>query len=370
MDGITKDLNPAFLNMLGYTIDEIQKLEMEPGTLYDAKYRGIEKELFERALEGEDIPPYEKEYIRKDGSTVFTEVRASLERDDHGDPIGIVAVVTDITERRSLELEIAQYTQTLKTANEELQQLDRMKDEFISTVSHELRTSLTSIKGSAEILLTYDDEDRETQMEFLRIIDKECDRLTRLVTDVLDLSRMESRQMNWLWEAADLPEIVAAAVDGTQSLLMQKDLYIKVELGRDLPRLWNDRDRLVQVVTNLLSNSIKFTPQGGKIWINAKKVAANRLDGLGEKLEICVSDTGIGIPELEYENIFQKFTQVGEKLLDKPTGTGLGLPICKEIVEFFGGKIWVKSTPGKGSSFYFTVPVRAEEQKRDAEITV
>ena len=207
-------------------------------------------------------------------------------------------------------------------------------------------------------------------MEFLRIIDKECDRLTRLVTDVLDLSRMESRQMNWLWEAADLPEIVAAAVDGTQSLLMQKDLYIKVEFGRGLPRLWNDRDRLVQVVTNLLSNSIKFTPQGGKIWINAKKVAANRLDGLGEKLEICVSDTGIGIPELEYENIFQKFTQVGEKLLDKPTGTGLSLPICKEIVEFFGGKIWVKSTPGKGSSFYFTVPVRAEEQKRDAEITV
>ena len=370
LDGITKDLNPAFLNMLGYTIDEIQKLEMEPGTLYDAKYRGIEKELFERALEGEDIPPYEKEYIRKDGSTVFTEVRASLERDDHGDPIGIVAVVTDITERRSLELEIAQYTQTLETANEELQQLDRMKDEFSSTVSHELRTSLTSIKGSAEILLTYDDEDRETQMEFLRIINKECDRLIRLVTDVLDLSRMESRQMNWLWEAADLPEIVAAAVDGTQSLLMQKDLYIKVELGRDLPRLWNDRDRLVQVVTNLLSNSIKFTPQGGKIWINAKKVAANRLDGLGEKLEICVSDSGIGIPELEYENIFQKFTQVGEKLLDKPTGTGLGLPICKEIVEFFGGKIWVKSTPGKGSSFYFTVPVRAEEQKRDAEITV
>ena len=367
LDGVTKDLNPAFLNMLGYTLDEIKKLEQEPGTLYDAKYVEIEKELFNRALQGEDIPPYEKEYIRKDGTTVFAEVRASLERDDQGNPIGIVSVVTDITERRSLEQEIAQYTQTLETANEELQKLDRMKDEFISTVSHELRTPLTSIKGSAEILLTYDDDDRETRMEFLRIINKECDRLTRLVTDVLDLSRMESRQMSWVWEDADMPEIVAAAVDGTQSLLMQKDLYIKVELDHGLPRLWNDRDRLVQVVTNLLSNSIKFTPKGGRIWINAKKLKANASDGLGEKLEICVSDTGIGIPESEYENIFQKFTQVGEKLSDKPTGTGLGLPICREIVEFFGGEIWVKSTPGKGSSFYFTVPVAAEEQIREPE---
>ncbi len=367
LDGATKDLNPAFLNMLGYTLEEIIKLDQEPGTLYDAKYQEIENQLVERALQGEDIPPYEKEYIRKDGTTVFTEVRASLERDEQGNPIGIVAVVTDITERRSLEQEIAQYTQTLETANEELQQLGRMKDEFISTVSHELRTPLTSIKGSAEILLTYDDADRETQMEFLRIINKECDRLTRLVTDVLDLSRKESRQMSWVWEEADLPEIVAAAVDGTQSLLMQKDLYIKVDLDYGLPRLWNDRDRLVQVVTDLLSNSIKFTPRGGKIWINAKNLKATSSDGLGDKLEICVSDTGIGIPESEYENIFQKFTQVGEKLSDKPTGTGLGLPICKEIVEFFGGEIWVKSTPGKGSSFYFTVPVNAKERVREPE---
>jgi signal transduction histidine kinase len=110
-----------------------------------------------------------------------------------------------------------------------------LKDEFISTVSHELRTPLTSIKGSAEILLTFDDTDRETQLEFLRIINKECDRLTRLVTDVLDLSRMESRQASWFWEDVDLPEVVAAAVDGTQSLWMQKDLAINVDVDPDLP---------------------------------------------------------------------------------------------------------------------------------------
>lgn len=209
--------------------------------------------------------------------------------------------------------------------------------------------------------MTFDDEDRETRMEFLRIINKECDRLTRLVTDVLDLSRMESRQASWFWEDVDLPEVVAA-VDGTQSLWMQKDLAINVDLEPDLPGLWNDRDRLVQVVTNLVSSSIKFTPEGGKISIKAKKLAAAKSDGLGQKLQVCVSDTGIGIRESEYENIFQKFKQVAESLTDKPTGTGLGLPICKEIVEYFGGKIWVESKLGKGSSFYFTVPVTAEER--------
>ena len=159
-----------------------------------------------------------------------------------------------------------------------------------------------------------------------------------------------------------MPEVVAAAVDGTQSLWLQKDLAINVDLDPDLPGLWNDRDRLVQVVTNLVSNSIKFTPEGGKIWIKAKKLAADRSDGLGRKVQVWVSDTGIGIRKSEYDNIFQKFKQVAETPTDKPTGTGLGLPICKEIVEYFGGKIWVESKPGKGSSFYFTVPVTAEER--------
>jgi len=168
---------------------------LAPGVLFDTKYAEIEKDLFNRALQGEEIPIYEKEYIRKDGTRVVAEVRSSLERDEEGNPIGIVAVVADISERLAMEREIAQYTRSLEQANEELQQLDRLKDEFISTVSHELRTPLTSIKGAVEILLTYDDEDRQTQIEFLRIINKECDRLTRLVTEVLDLSRMESRKL-------------------------------------------------------------------------------------------------------------------------------------------------------------------------------
>ena len=271
------------------------------------------------------------------------------------------AFVRDITERKVMEQEITHYTTTLETANRELQQLDRMKDEFISTVSHELRTPLTSIKGAAELLLIYDEEDRESQLEFLRIINNESDRLTRLTNDVLDLSRLESRQMPWLWEEVELADVVNQAVAGTRALSMQKCQSIYVELGSGLPHLWNDRDRLVQVVTNLLSNSIKFTPQGGEVWVSAKKIADEESAALGEMVEVCVSDTGIGIRRAEYEDIFQKFKQGGYTLSDKPKGTGLGLPICKQIVEYFGGKIWVESTPDKGSSFFFTVPVSAGE---------
>ena len=212
------------------------------------------------------------------------------------------------------------------------------------------------------MLLSYEDEDRETQLDFLRIINNESDRLTRLINDVLDLSHMESRQMHWMWQDLKLSEIVAAAVDSTQALMMQNNLSIDVDLDPNLPNLWNDHDRLVQVVTNLLSNSIKFTSQAGKIRITAKQLAADESDGLGEKLEVCVSDTGIGIPASEHDNIFQKFKQVANTLSEKPNGTGLGLAICKEIVEYFGGSIWVESTPGEGSSFYFTVPVSAAEQ--------
>lgn len=364
MDGVITDLNPAFLDMVGYTIEEIR--DLEPGVLYDTRYLEYEKGLWDAALHGEEIPRYEKEYIHKDGTTIYAEVRASLDRDDEGNPVGIVAVVTDVTERNRLAEDIAQYTANLELVNEELQQLDLMKDDFISTVSHELRTPLTSIKGSAELLLNYADHDRDAQMEFLRIINNESDRLTRLITDVLDLSRMESRQMSWIWEDFGLLEVVNSAVDSVHSLRMQKDLSININLHPSLPRLWNDRDRLVQVVTNLLSNSIKFTPEGGEVWISAKKVAPDPSDGLGDKLEVCVADTGIGIHRSEHENIFRKFAQVGG-LSEKPGGTGLGLPICKEIVEFFGGKIWVDSTLGQGSSFYFTVPVTAVDRVSDGD---
>ncbi|MCI0811451.1 MAG: hypothetical protein J4O10_07860, partial [Chloroflexi bacterium] len=239
----------------------------------------------------------------------------------------------------------------------EAKEVERLKDEFISTVSHELRTPLTSIKGAAEILLNYPDEDPATQAEFLGIIDSESDRLTRLINDVLDLARLDSGQMRWHMSQADLVSVIGTAVDSTHALTVQKNVTVKIGSADGLPPFESDTDKLVQVLTNLLSNAIKFTPSGGLICVRTR-LLPNLDPKTGVKMaEVSVSDNGVGIPATELDNIFNRFQQVGTTLSDRPQGTGLGLAISKEIVAHLGGEIWVESQLGKGSTFFFTIPV-------------
>jgi len=245
----------------------------------------------------------------------------------------------------------------LQEANRKLQELDKMKDTFLSTVSHELRTPLTSIKSFTEILLSYEEEDKETQREFLNIINEESDRLTKLIDDFLDISKIESGQMQWKNTEPVITEIIKSATNATSALSTQKNLRVNVELEPNLPPVWGDKDRLVQVVTNLLSNAIKFTPEGGEIRVAAEVLKGSEAGSVSDVMRVSVSDTGIGVAPEEQERIFEKFRQAGNTLTDKPKGTGLGLAICKEIVEHYGGKIWVESELGKGSTFYFTLPI-------------
>ena len=145
--------------------------------------------------------------------------------------------------------------------------------------------------------------------------------------------------MNWEWAEVNLSDVVQEALNGTKALLTQRDLSIESDLDSSLPTVWNDRDILLQVMTNLLGNSIKFTTNGGKVSIKARKLDPNESVRLGEMLEVSVTDTGSGIRPSEHEIIFQKFMQAGSGASNRPTGTGLGLNICKEIVEYTGGKI-------------------------------
>ena len=145
--------------------------------------------------------------------------------------------------------------------------------------------------------------------------------------------------MNWEWAEVDLSDVVQEALNGTKALLTQRDLSIESDLDSSLPTVWNDRDILLQVMTNLLGNSIKFTTNGGKVSIKARKLDPNESVSLGEMLEVSVTDTGSGIRPPEHEIIFQKFMQADSGASNRPTGTGLGLNICKEIVEYTGGKI-------------------------------
>ena len=254
----------------------------------------------------------------------------------------------------------------LAAQNAELAQLDELKDNFLSSVSHELRTPLTAIKGSAEILLDDDEVPEEIVKEFLTIINVESDRLTRLINDVLDLARYEAGQEIWNDAPNSLSEIVDTAVSGIQSLAIQKSLNVSVDMEPDLSEVWCDQDKINQVLTNLLSNAIKFTPEHGKIGILIKEASNSGRKKSDRMVEIKVSDNGVGIPAEELNEIFQKFKQVSDTVSDERKGTGLGLPICREIVSHYGGKIWAESELGKGSVFTVTIPIEKSAVEADS----
>jgi len=250
-------------------------------------------------------------------------------------------------EQKSRELEAA--SQELRDANQRLQELDRLKDDFISTVTHELRTPLTSIRAFSEILRDNPRLDDAQRAQFLGTVIKESERLTRLINQVLDLSKIESGNAEWHSSEIDMREVVDDAVAAVSQMFKENGVQLEVNMPRVLPSIVADRDRLMQVMLNLLSNAAKFCKRpGGKV-----SIALARQDGF---LRVDVTDNGIGISDSDQEMIFEKFRQVGDTLTNRPQGTGLGLPICRQIINHFGGRLWVQSRPGEGATFSFTLP--------------
>ncbi len=259
-------------------------------------------------------------------------------------------------EQKSRELEAA--TAGLRAANERLTELDRLKDDFMSSVTHELRTPLASIRAFSEIL--HDDPDIEIgeRKRFLGILVSETERLSRLVNQVLDLAKIESGHADWMIEAVDLKEIIEQAVAATGQLVSGRGAELALDLGPDEAgpvMVMADRDRLVQVLVNLLSNAAKFVPEtGGLVEVRLLRLAD------GERLRVCVADNGRGIPADELDLVFEKFRQASSGG-EKPIGTGLGLPISRQIVENFGGRIWAEGGQGKGATLCFDLPALAPD---------
>lgn len=264
-----------------------------------------------------------------------------------------------LEEERSMRDNLEKSRAELEAANEKLKELDLMKSEFLNTVSHELRTPLTSIKAFAEILLDNVGEDVETQTEFLEIINKESDRLTRLINNLLDLSRIEAGRMKWEKEPLDLHEVAESALNALRGSAEKKGLILESDLEEDLPTV-GDKDKLIQVITNLLGNAIKFTSEGGKV-----TVAAARKDLLTAR--ISVTDSGVGIAPEFHESIFEKFSQVDSSETRDIKGSGLGLPIARSIAEHHGGKLYVESTLGQGSTFSVELPLHVEDEAGEGE---
>jgi len=264
-----------------------------------------------------------------------------------------------IAHSRALELKTAELeraTDALRAANERLTALDRLKDEFLSTVTHELRTPLTSIRALSEILHDDPGIEADQRREFLAIVIAESERLTRLINQVLDMAKIEAGEMDWTIAPLDPAAALEQAAAATAGLFQERGVTLDTAIPPDLPPVLADQDRLVQVVVNLLSNAAKFTPPGGRVTLSAEK--------RDNSLRVAVTDTGPGLAPEHHEVVFDRFRQVGDPMTDKPAGTGLGLAICKRIVEHLGGRIGVVSAPGAGASFWFTLPLGNAQDRR------
>ena len=251
-------------------------------------------------------------------------------------------------EQKSLELEAA--TNELRSANQRLQELDRLKDDFISTVTHELRTPLTSIRAFSEILSDNPQLDQEQRNKFLGIITRESERLTRLINQVLDLAKIESGAADWHPSEVDMREVIEDATTALSHIYKDRNIALNLRLTEHPQRVIADRDRVMQVVLNLLSNAANFCdkPQSQVTVTLIHEPTALRIE---------VSDNGIGISPADQTVIFEKFRQVSDIPAGKPKGSGLGLAISREIIRHFGGRLWVESTLGAGSTFSFTLPL-------------
>ncbi|NBB18362.1 histidine kinase [Runella sp. CRIBMP] len=257
-------------------------------------------------------------------------------------------LVNEELTRKSRELE--QLTGQLKEANERLQQADREKDDFLSTVTHEIRTPMTSIRALSEIVLDNPDMDEEQQKHFLSTIIKESDRLTRLINQVLDLERFETGKYQLTKETFHPETLIEESINSINALATEKNIVIQTSYAGKLPTINGDFDRLMQVLINLLSNAIKFCPaQNGLIEIRAMAD--------GNYLSISVKDNGPGISAEHIALIFDKFYQGNAPLARKPKGSGLGLAISKKIIELHQGSIHVQSTVEEGALFTFEIPV-------------
>ena len=275
------------------------------------------------------------------------------ERD--GQFLGRLAVIRDVTRER---------------------ELDRMKSDFVAVVSHELRTPIASIKTfTGNLIDGIEGEINDGQRETLTRVTKNLDRLSRLINDLLDLSKLEAGKMNMQLAPLDARETAQSVVDIFTPGAATKDVTLELACPDHTPVLWADSDRIIQVLTNLLGNALKFTPEAGTIKIGVEHRPpdpADRIGTSGERssisgegyITISVSDTGPGIPEDDLERVFDKFYQTDHSMTRKTGGTGLGLPICREIISRHGGRIWAESTRGQGSTFTFELPVDCRKHDR------
>jgi PAS domain S-box-containing protein len=365
MTGRFLRVNHKLCDITGYPCDEL--LTMTFWDLTHPDDREGDWAAFQDLVCGRRVEySAEKRYVRKNGTLRWVHVTRTLVRQSEGRARHTVAVIQDISERKEaeeqlrrctteLEERVRERTRALRVANERLQEHDRLKTAFVSIVSHELRTPLTSIKGYVQNLL---DEVpgplTEKQGYYLKRMLHQIERLSRIIRDLLDLSQIEAGRIDLQWRAVSLAELIGEVLESFQPIAREKLIALQSHVPPGLPRLRADRDKLHQILTNLLENALKFTESYGEVQVDVSL----REEGF---VQVCVSDTGCGIPHNELPKVFDSFYRGSE--CGQAEGVGLGLAITRRLVELHGGKIWADSIFGVGSSFYVALPLRLAIQE-------
>ena len=272
---------------------------------------------------------------------------------------GAIANAQLFNERKRAEEQIRKLNTELQRQVKELMKIDKMKSEFISIASHELRTPLAAIKNAVQLVLNEKTgEINENQSKFLSMADRNINRLTNILNNILDLAKIESGKMEVNIEDVDLRPSIEFILSSFQTQADEKSLQLKMEIPEDFPNIYGNREKIEQILTNLVGNALKFTPEGGEVSVSAKLFQKEK-----DMVVISIRDSGIGIAKNEQEKIFEKFYQAEGSLQRSVGGTGLGLSITKGLVEAHQGKIWVESEVGKGSTFSFSLRVSKGERR-------
>jgi PAS domain S-box-containing protein len=352
LNGTITSWNRAAERIFGYTADEIVG---RPVTVLIPRDRlDEEPRIIERLKRGERVDHFETVRVRKDGTKIDLSLTISPIKDRDGTVVGASKIARDI----SLQ---AQVKRDLARANDELKRADRVKTEFLAIMSHELRTPLNSILGFTGVVLRrLAGPLTEEQEKQLRMVHGSATHLLHLINDVLDLSRIESGHVEI--HAEDFPpaETIARAIRTVEVTARQKGLALVAELPA-LPEIRGDEQKFLQILLNLLGNAVKFTHEG-RITVTSRVT--------GGMIVTSVADTGIGIPADKQGILFQPFQQVEGSSRRRYEGTGLGLYLCKKLVTLMGGQIALVSTPGRGSTFTFSLPVALEARTVVAEPAV
>lgn len=327
LDGGVIHINPTCKKMLG--VDEFNESFNDFSRKYNLGFSLEEVLYFESTGNKEKVIGINDKCIR-----VYFVTFA----DEENKAGGIITVLQDITEQ---------------------QRLENMRREFVANVSHELRTPLTSIKSYTETLLDGVLEDRDTAVRFMGVINSEADRMTRLVKDLLQLTKLDNQQVKWNVSDISFTGLVSGTVEKLQMEARNKNLTLENYVIGEIPAIKADRDRIEQAVLNILSNAIKYTPSGGRITVYVGKMYND--------VYVKVVDTGIGIPQEDLPKIFERFYRVDKARSREMGGTGLGLAIAREIVEAHGGTISASSEMGKGTEFTIRLPITRDEEEEAVE---